>query len=56
MTIKAAITSVTTDTDGAAGDLVQTTRLAGVQALPQRRMTVRDLITPATWTATRWST
>ena len=46
MTIKAAITSVTTDTDGAAGDLVQTTRLAGVQALPQRRMTVRDLITP----------
>lgn len=46
MTIKAAITSVTTDTDGAAGDLVQTTRLPGVQALPQRRMTVRDLITP----------
>jgi len=46
MTINAAITSVTTDTDGAAGDLVQTTRLPGVQALPQRRMTVRDLITP----------
>ncbi len=46
MTIKAAITSVTTDTDGAAGDLVQTTRLPGVLALPQRRMTVRDLITP----------
>ena len=46
MTIKAAITSVTTDADGSAGDLVQTTRLAGVQALPQRRMTVRDLITP----------
>ena len=37
---------MTTDTDGAAGDLVQTTRLPGVQALPQRRMTVRDLITP----------
>lgn len=46
MAIKAAITSVTTDTDGAAGDLVQTTRLPGVLALPQRRMTVRDLITP----------
>lgn len=46
MTIKAAITSLTTDADGSAGDLVQTTRLAGVQALPQRRMTVRDLITP----------
>ena len=37
---------MTTDTDGAAGDLVQTTRLPGVLALPQRRMTVRDLITP----------
>lgn len=48
MTYKAAITSVTTDTDGAAGDLVTTTRLPGVQALPQRRMTVRDLITPGT--------
>lgn len=46
MTVQAAITSVTTDTDGAAGDLVQITRLAGVQALPQRRMTVRDLLTP----------
>ncbi len=46
LTIKAAITSLTTDADGSAGDLVQTTRLAGVQALPQRRMTVRDLLTP----------
>jgi len=46
MTVKAAITSVTTDTDGAAGDLVQTTRIPGVLALPQRRMTVRDLISP----------
>lgn len=46
LTIKAAITSLTTDADGSAGDLVQTTRLGGVQALPQRRMTVRDLITP----------
>jgi HK97 family phage major capsid protein len=46
MTFKAAITSVTTDTDGAAGDLVQNTRVPGVIAPPDRRMTVRDLITP----------
>ena len=44
VTFNAAITSVTTDTDGAAGDLVQNTRLPGVVALPQRRMTVRDLL------------
>lgn len=48
MPIHAAITSLTTDADGSAGDLVQTTRLPGVLALPQRRMTVRDLITPGT--------
>ena len=48
MTVKAAITSLTTDADGSAGDLVQTTRLPGVLALPQRRMTVRDLISPGT--------
>lgn len=46
VTFNAAITSVTTNTDGAAGDLVQNTRLPGVVALPQRRMTVRDLISP----------
>ena len=46
MTFKAAITSISTDTDGAAGDLVQTTRVGGIVAPPQRRMTVRDLITP----------
>lgn len=46
MTFKAAITTVTTDTDGAAGDLVTATRLPGVIAPPDRRMTVRDLITP----------
>ena len=44
MTVNAAITSLTTDTAGAAGDLVEKTRLPGVVALPQRRMTVRDLI------------
>lgn len=48
MSVKAAITSLTTDADGSAGDLVQTTRLPGILALPQRRMTVRDLITPGT--------
>lgn len=46
MTFSAAITSLTTDTDGAAGDLVTTTRLPGVIAPPDRRLTVRDLITP----------
>lgn len=48
MTFKAAITSLTTDADGSAGDLVSPTRLPGVLGLPQRRMTVRDLITPGT--------
>ena len=46
MTFSAAITSLTTDTDGAAGDLVTTTRVPGVIAPPDRRLTVRDLITP----------
>lgn len=48
MTVNAAITSLTTDADGSAGDLVQTTRVPGVLGLPQRRMTVRDLISPGT--------
>jgi HK97 family phage major capsid protein len=46
MQINAAITSITTNTDGAAGDLVVPTRQPGVLGLPDRRMTVRDLITP----------
>ncbi|WP_082522451.1 phage major capsid protein [Acidovorax sp. Root402] len=46
MPVKAAITSLTTDADGSAGDLVQTTRLPGVLGLAERRMTVRDLISP----------
>ena len=41
-----AITSVTTDTAGAAGDLIVPDRQAGIVAAPDRRMTVRDLITP----------
>ena len=46
MTFHAAITTLTTDADGSAGDLVTATRLPGVIAPPDRRMTVRDLITP----------
>ncbi|MFD1709083.1 phage major capsid protein [Ottowia sp. GY511] len=46
LSVNAAITSLTTNTDGAAGDLVQTTRVPGIVALPQRRLTVRDLISP----------
>ncbi|WP_454056040.1 phage major capsid protein [Cupriavidus sp. Marseille-Q8015] len=46
MTYKAAITTLTTDADGSAGDLVAPTRLPGVIAAPDRRLTVRDLITP----------
>ncbi|MDX0855076.1 phage major capsid protein [Sinorhizobium medicae] len=43
---KATITSATTDTAGAAGAAVETTRLPGILALPQRRLTVRNLISP----------
>lgn len=46
MTIKAAITSLTTDADGSAGDNVTPTRAGGVITPPERRMTVRDLLTP----------
>lgn len=42
--IKATITSATTDTAGAAGDLVQTTRLPGIIAKPDRKLTIRDLL------------
>lgn len=48
MLVKATITSATTDAAGSAGALVQTTRLPGVVASPDRRMTIRDLITPGT--------
>lgn len=46
MQVKATITLATTDTLGAAGDTVQVTRVPGLVAPPERRMTVRDLITP----------
>ncbi|AVO36603.1 phage major capsid protein [Pukyongiella litopenaei] len=45
MQVKATLTTVTTDTDGAVGDGVAPTRLPGIQSMPQRRMTVRDLLT-----------
>lgn len=39
---RAAITSVT----GSGGDLVATERLYGIQGIPERRLTIRDLIAP----------
>ncbi|QIB32642.1 phage major capsid protein [Ancylobacter pratisalsi] len=46
MQAKATITSATTDTAGSAGAARVDTRLPGIVAPPDRRMTVRDLITP----------
>ncbi|ACE75746.1 P06 [Xanthomonas phage phiL7] len=46
--VKAAITSLTTNADGSAGATVQTTRLPGILELPQRRMTVRNLLAQGT--------
>ncbi|MCC2632176.1 MAG: capsid protein [Ramlibacter sp.] len=46
MTVKAAITSLTTDADGSAGDAVNQTRVPGILGMARRRMTVRDLLTP----------
>jgi HK97 family phage major capsid protein len=46
LSIKADITTATTDTAGAAGAGIAPNRLAGVLELPQRRLTVRDLLTP----------
>lgn len=42
---KATITSAGTDTDGAAGALVESTRLPGVVAPNERRLTIRSLLT-----------
>lgn len=44
--VKAIVSALTTDADGSAGDMIRDQRLAGIIAPPQRRMTVRDLITP----------
>lgn len=43
---KATLTSATTDAAGSVGDAVNQTRLPGILAIPQRRMTVRDLLSP----------
>lgn len=44
--LKATITSATTDAAGSVGAAVNETRLPGVIAQPNRRMTIRDLIMP----------
>lgn len=44
--LKATITTATTDAAGSAGDAVEATRLPGIVTPPNRRMTVRDLLTP----------
>ncbi len=42
--IKATLTSLTTDAAGSVGDAIAPTRLPGLLPLPQRRLTVRDLL------------
>jgi HK97 family phage major capsid protein len=42
--IKATLTSLTTDAAGSVGDAVQNSRIPGILPLPQRRLTVRDLL------------
>jgi len=44
--IKATLTSATTAAAGSVGDAIAPTRLPGILELPQRRLTVRGLITP----------
>ena len=46
--IKATLTSLTTDAAGSVGDGIAPDRRPGIQELPQRRMTVRDLLMPGT--------
>ncbi|PJN96654.1 phage major capsid protein, partial [Amaricoccus sp. HAR-UPW-R2A-40] len=46
VSVKAIISSLTTDADGSAGDLIAPQRIQGIITPPQRRMTIRDLITP----------
>jgi HK97 family phage major capsid protein len=41
---KTTLTSLTTAAGGSVGDAIQNTRLPGILPLPQRRMTVRDLL------------
>lgn len=44
--LKTTLTSLTTDAAGSVGDAIDGTRVAGILPLPQRRLTVRDLISP----------
>lgn len=44
--VKAIISALTTDADGSAGDMIVPMRVPGVITAPQRRMTIRDLLTP----------
>lgn len=44
--LKATLTTATTVAAGSVGDGVQATRLPGVVEVPQRRMTIRDLVSP----------
>lgn len=46
MEVKAIISSLTTDADGSAGDLVIAQRIPGIVQPALRQMTVRDLLTP----------
>jgi HK97 family phage major capsid protein len=50
--LKAIISSLTTDANGSAGDLIVPQRLPGILAPPDRRLTVRDLIQPGSTTST----
>lgn len=44
--MKASLTSLTTDAAGSVGDAIQASRQPGILALPQRRLTIRDLLSP----------
>jgi HK97 family phage major capsid protein len=46
MEVKAIISSLTTDADGSAGDLIVPQRIPGIVSPALRRMSVRDLLTP----------
>jgi HK97 family phage major capsid protein len=50
--VKAIISGVSTDTDGAAGDLIVPQRQPGILSPMTRRLTVRDLLMPGSTTST----
>jgi HK97 family phage major capsid protein len=49
--VKAIISALATDANGSAGDLIVPQRQPGILGLPERRMTVRDLLTPGNTTS-----